>query len=135
MRTLFVVTLLFTCILACDSSDVVKLDFTRDTWVALTMRQCLGNPWERDWLNQDGNEYSEYPIDINEQTEIARDYYYRQEIELIDLKMCFTGVCACTACSCCSGYTLWLYVPDKYLDTLIDLGYRKEDPPEQCLHL
>ena len=135
MRTLFIFILILTSFLACDSDDLVKRNYAYNLWTALTMRQCLGNPWERNWLSQDGNEYSDYPRDIEEQIQIARDYYQRQGIELHEIKMCFTGKCACAACSCCSGYTLWLHVSDEFKDTLIDLGFRIEDPPEECIHL
>ena len=135
MRTVFTITLILTCFIACDSGDLVKHEYAHNQWLAFTMVQCLGNPWERDWLNQDGNEYSDYPRDVEEQIQIARDYYQRQGVELLDVQMCVSDACPCRACSCCSGYTLWLRVSDEFIDTLIDLGFRIEDPLDVCRDL
>jgi len=128
-RVLLLIFFLLALLPGCSSDNPVDPDQPTSVWMAYTMRQCLGNPWERDWLSRDGNEYDDYPRDINAQTEIARDYYQRQEIEILYAKIFKTAPCRCLACSCCSGYALWLKVPSELEDILIDLRFRNEFPP------
>lgn len=129
IRLLLLFPLLLALLAGCISDNPVDPDRPTSVWMAYTMRQCLSNPWERDWLSRDGNEYDDYPRDIAEQTEIAHDYYHHQEIEILYAKIFKTAPCACLACSCCSGYTLWLKVPSEFEDILIDMGFRNEFPP------
>lgn len=132
MRTLLMLLLISTSFLACDSDNLVNSDSPKSYWLRLTMIQCLGNPWEGYWLGQPGNEYDDYPTEIEEQVEIAREYYLLQGIEFFDIKMCFTGVCPCLACSCCEGHSLYLRVSEGYKDTLIELGYQVDPLPRSC---
>ena len=57
------------CVAACDSDEVTKLatktakNVLTQTWVAIEPIQCLGNPWEQDWLDNNNGEYDAYPKD------------------------------------------------------------------------
>jgi hypothetical protein len=102
-------------------------------WVAIEPIQCLGNPWERDWLKS-GGEYSAYPKDTTrheltpEEFEIIRDFYSRQGVVVFkgETRPKYDNVCL--ACSCPEGRTLYLWVRAEDVETMISFGYRIESP-------
>ena len=115
-------------------------------WVGTDPVQCLGNPWEQDWLQQfvpkDGGEgvvtQPAYPQDdplVIEapEAEIIRSYYERLSIEIRSLKS-YTyeekfgeDITVCAACECAQGYSLYLQVPSDQLEQMIDLGWQIAD--------
>ena len=106
-----------------------------DVWVATAPIQCLGNPWERDWLDAHGGDYAGYPKDPHtpglepEEIEIIRDFYKRQGVVVSDVTSTRWDHAVCLACSCPEGYTLYLLVRPEDVETMIAFGYRKEEPP------
>jgi hypothetical protein len=107
---------------------------TQQTWVAIEPIQCLGNPWEQDWLDN-GGDYQDYPKDPTTpaleqaELEIIKDYYQRQGVEVSDglNEPKYDNVCL--ACSCPEGQTLYLQVREEDIPTMLSLGYRLESPP------
>ena len=53
-------TLLILTISSCDLNSVNNADNSR-AWVSIDPIQCLGNPWEQDWLKEEGHTYKDYP--------------------------------------------------------------------------
>jgi hypothetical protein len=141
LRFLLAIVSVFT-ILGCGTDDVgnpgtkAAKSVFGNTWVAIEPIQCLGNPWEQDWLANNHGDYASYPKDPTtpelepEELDIIKDYYERQGVIVSD------GVNApkydnvCTACSCPEGHTLFLLVRDEDVQTMVALGYRVESPPE-----
>lgn len=103
-------------------------------WVATEPIQCLGNPWERDWLESHGGDYSLYPKDPAtpglepEEFEIIQDYYAGQGVEVIEAQTASKYPAVCAGCACPEGYTLYLLVRAEDLQQMIDFGYRAESP-------
>jgi len=98
------------------------------TWVATEPVQCLGNPWERDWLERHGNDYEAYPRDPASQNAIVREYYARFGVDITDIVSIPKYQVVCAACSCPRGDTFYLYVRDRDVGTMLFLGYRREAP-------
>ena len=111
---------------------------TGKTWVEIDPIQCLGNPWEVDWLKAHEEEfkdkpygaYGEYPRDFNtlelesEEIRIIKDYYQKQGITIFDVKSEWTHEGVCDACDCPEGYTLYLLISDSDVDKMLELGYK-----------
>jgi hypothetical protein len=104
------------------------------TWVAIEPVQCLGNPWEQDWLENNGWDYDAYPKDPTrpglepEEFEIIRDYYARQGVVVFEGRTAPKYESVCLACSCPEGHTLYLLVRDEDAEAMIGWGYRLESP-------
>jgi len=126
----------------CGSDDVgnpgtrTAKNVLGNTWVAMEPIQCLGNPWEQDWLQHNNGDYGSYPKDPTtpglepEELEIIQDYYERQGVTVSDGMNVPKYEEVCLACSCPEGHTLYLLVPDQDVETMVALGYRVESPPE-----
>lgn len=98
------------------------------TWVATEPIQCLGNPWEEDWLERHGNNYSAYPQDKGSQNAIVREYYARLGVEVTDIISVPKYQAVCLACVCARGDVLYLLVRDEDVGTMLVLGFRRESP-------
>jgi len=98
------------------------------TWVAIDPIQCLGNPWERDWLERHDNDYDSYPRDWERRKRIILNYYRKLGVGIQDITAHRTMEVVCEACCCPEGYTLYLYVDDKDVRTMLALGFRFEEP-------
>ena len=103
-------------------------------WVATEPIQCLGNPWEQDWLASHDNDYASYPKDPTKpglesaEVEIIKDYYRRQGVTVFEVAAKGRYGVVCLACSCPEGYTLYLDVRQQDVPKMISLGYRQESP-------
>ena len=108
--------------------DLAEPMAPRCTWVAIDPIQCLGNPWERDWLEKHDYDYGSYPRDWKLQKQIIWNYYRRLGIGVHDITAHWTMDVVCEACCCPVGYTLYIYVHDKDVQEMIALGFRLEEP-------
>ena len=106
-------------------------------WVSSEPIQCLGNPWEKAWLEQEGKKYGDYPVGkilVIEEPEkkIIKDYYKGQSVEILQIKsktFSEQGMSdiVCAACTCPQGYTLFLKVNEKDLEKMKEWGYKKAE--------
>lgn len=98
------------------------------TWVATEPIQCLGNPWEQDWLRDHGNDYGAYPRDADSQKAIIVEYYALFGVDVARVLSVPKFEVVCLACSCPRGDTLFLLVDRDDEDVMLALGFRKESP-------
>jgi hypothetical protein len=121
------------CVMSCISEETLS-PVPERVWVATEPIQCLGNPWERDWLESHDWDYSGYPKDPStpglepEEIEIIQDYYARHGVEVSEAETAPKFHVVCLACCCPEGHTLYLLVRDEDVEQMIEFGYRKEDP-------
>ena len=97
-------------------------------WVAIEPIQCLGNSWERDWLERHGNNYGGYPRDMDSQKTIIWEYYGRLGIGVDAVVSRPKYQVTCDACGCPRGDTLFLLVDEQSAGAMVCLGYRREEP-------
>ncbi len=97
-------------------------------WVANEPIQCLGNPWEQDWLERHANDYSAYPMDQAAQNTILTEYYSRQGVRIYTIVSIPKYQGTCDACGCPRGDMLYLLVGRDDTREMIQLGYRLEEP-------
>jgi len=83
--------------------------------------QCLGNPWEQDWLESQGNDYSAYPK--GQEAEVITDYYEKQGVTVFDVRSEPKYEVVCMACSCPRGDVLKLEVSGSDVDPMLALGF------------
>jgi len=91
-------------------------------WLELEPVQCLGNPWEQDWLASHEMDYRSYPRE--REAEIIKDYYARMGITVYDVKSERKYEYVCEACSCPRGDVLYLQISAAHLDRMIELGFK-----------
>ncbi|MBI2675030.1 MAG: hypothetical protein HYX24_01120 [Candidatus Aenigmarchaeota archaeon] len=99
-------------------------------WMETDPVQCLGNPWEIDWLKSNNMDFYSYPKSSKtpelepSEIEIIKDYYKKQKITIFDIKSKQTHEIVCRACSCPEGYTLYLLVSDSDIIKMQEFGYK-----------
>jgi len=94
------------------------------TWVSIDPIQCMGNPWEEDWLQSHNGSWESYLREWDSQRMIVIDYYSRLGIRVFEAAQeVWSGAIICEACSCPAGYTLYLQVPDGDVDSILALGF------------
>lgn len=97
------------------------------TWVEIDPIQCLGNPWEVDWLESHNMNYSSYFYE--NKTWVIEKYYKKQGITILGIQsVTFTGkfgepMTTCLACHCLAGYRLYLSVYNFDVSKMLELGY------------
>jgi len=102
----------------------------QNIWVNMVPIQCLGNPWEFDWLKKNKNKYSKYPIghptkiDLQE-IDIIEQFYKNQGINILDIKSNLIEKNTCAACSCAQGYKLHVLVSKNNVDKMIKMGWKE----------
>ena len=94
----------------------------KNMWVEIAPIQCLGNPWEQDWLKSHADNYSGYPKD--REFEVIKDYYKRQGIVILDVKSRQKYEVVCLACTCPRGDALYLLVNAIDSEKMLALGYK-----------
>lgn len=133
MRWAISLALSLLSVTSCISEDV-NVPAPGRVWVATEPIQCLGNPWEHDWLESHSGDHSGYPKDPStpglEPKEIAiiQSYYGRQGIEVFATETARKFDVVCLACSCPEGHTLYLLVREQEVEQMIEFGYREESP-------
>jgi len=133
MRWIVVLALLVLFASSCNREDSILPEPDR-VWVAVEPIQCLGNPWERDWLETHAWDYSGYPKDPTtpglepQEFEIIRDFYDRHGVSVFEAETAQKYDVVCAACSCPEGHTLYLLVRVGDVQQMIEFGYREEAP-------
>ena len=124
MNKRFMLTFIIVFMIGCTDIDSDK------KWVEIDPIQCLGNPWEVDWLQDD--DFDNYPWgdawSIEEpEKQIIKQFYGKQGITIFDVKSEVTHEEVCEACNCPQGYTLYLQISEDDTDKMLGFGYRYHD--------
>lgn len=100
-------------------------------WLQTDPVQCLGNPWEKAWLEAHDGEYEAYPIgnprEVEaKEAEVIRSFFEKQGIAILEVesKPYPEGAMVCDACSCPQGYTLYLQVREKDMEALKQFDFK-----------
>ncbi len=125
-----------TLFFGCTDVDLPPLEKGR-VWVEIDPIQCMGNHWERAWLEE--NEGKDYPVSTDpdelvskEEAKIINDYYQKNEgIKVFKVEAPGPAKATCAACSCAKGYMLYLQVSEDDLKKMLELGFRESNGPEE----
>ncbi|MEE9466260.1 MAG: hypothetical protein V3W14_11895 [Candidatus Neomarinimicrobiota bacterium] len=99
----------------------VNLNENERIWVSIDPIQCLGNPWEQDWLL--AHEYDEYPRDQWDQLRIFREFYEDQGVEIHGIEVTFPHEVVCGACFCPRGDRISCLVDEADLPAFLGWGF------------
>ncbi|MFQ6678134.1 MAG: hypothetical protein ACE5D0_07395 [Fidelibacterota bacterium] len=86
--------------------------------------QCLGNPWDADWL--ESHKYNEYPQTESGRLQIFEDYYNKQGITMYDVYSEWVYNAVCDACFCPTGERYYCTVDAGDVDFLLESGFQLE---------
>ena len=110
------------------SAPVLAKSSEDKVWVIVRPVQCLGNPWEKDWLARNKNQAAKYPR--TEEFEVLAAYFARKKIPVLDIRVkpYVKGDMLCQACDCPRGDTLFLMIYAKHAPKMVRLGYTERMP-------
>ena len=98
-----------------------------EVWVVTDPVQCLGNPWEIDWLEKhekDNSAWSE--LSPEEKVDVFVEYYSEFGIEIKSVQKSFLEEDVCAACSCPRGDRFHCLIDKQDLDEMLELGFSLE---------
>ena len=96
-------------------------------WVVISPVQCMGNPWERDWLERDGNTQSSWiELTAEEKINIFTEYYSVVGVEIEEVQVSYWEGDVCAACNCPRGDLLHCLIDRKDQEVMIELGFELE---------
>jgi hypothetical protein len=97
-------------------------------WMAIDPIQCLGNPWERDWLANHDGDYAGYPRDLAGQFEVIKSYYEDLGVDIRGMASRRKYSIVCCACQCARGDAVYVCVGTEVIETMKAEGFRLESP-------
>ena len=98
-------------------------------WAIMRPLQCLGNPWEQDWVAHH-KKSAVYPQ--REEKKIITDFFGRQQIHVFSIRLrSYEGGALCQTCDCPRGDTLYLLVDAEDAPLLKTFGFDKILPAQK----
>lgn len=121
-------SLILLTLVACQATNqATQAKDAATTWLVIAPVQCLGNPWETDWLANHDNDYNGYPIGdplVIEKAEatIIRQYFTAQGYTILKItsKPFGNDILVCDACHCPQGYYLYLQAATTDVAALVE---------------
>jgi hypothetical protein len=100
-------------------------------WVIIRPVQCLGNPWEKQWLTEHKNKADKFPR--NRQFRLMRNYFAKKGIPILEMrvKTYKQGDPVCQACECPRGDEVYVMIQADDAPKMVNLGYTERVPAEQ----
>ena len=86
--------------------------------------QCLGNPWDGDWL--ESNDVEDYPQTESGRLQIFTDYYEKLGVKMVDVYSEWVYNATCDACSCPTGERYYCMVDEADVDFLLESGFSQD---------
>lgn len=98
-----------------------------EVWVVINPIQCLGNPWETDWLENNNLDYSAWAEkSAASKIVVFVNYYENQGISVLEVQQTFSDNDYCSACTCPRGDSIHCLVDVQDLVHLLELGFELE---------
>lgn len=88
-------------------------------WISFEPIQCLGNPWEQDWLNKNNRDYDSYPKKTD--TQIIKNFIEAKGYQVYSINQIDEHKLVCKACSCPRGDTIKVLINSSDESTVINL--------------
>jgi hypothetical protein len=101
------------------------------TWVSIDTIQCMGNPWEQDWIEKHDDNYDLWhDLSEAEKMDVFKNYYEKQGVTIYDLKRTWPYETTCHACACKRGDRFYCYIEDADVDAMLNRGFVLDYPEE-----
>jgi hypothetical protein len=96
---------------------------TEKVWVSMQPVDCLGNPWEKNWLAHHNNQTNKYPR--AQELQIMKGFFYKKGVTILDYrtKPYVKGDPLCKTCGCPRGDTLLLAVHGAEVPIMRTFGF------------
>lgn len=94
----------------------------RFLWVETMPVQCLGNPWQQDWLKNNGGREVGYPVELDQQ--ILAEFFKRQGAAILDSQVDQLYEAVCASCSCPTGKLIFLNIHEVAYPIFAENGFR-----------
>jgi len=113
------------------SLTVQAAPYANKVWVVVRPVQCLGNPWEKEWLARNNNQGVKYPM--KKESAVIQGYFGRLGIPVLEVRVrpYMSGDALCATCDCPRGDTLFLLIHGDDAIKMSRLGYAKRLPLEE----
>ncbi len=104
-------------------------------WIIVRPRQCMSNPWEKDWLARHKNQVAKYPR--AQEYDVMKKFFLRKQVKIHSLrvKAYLKGDPRCETCDCGRGDTWFLLVSGEDVPKMVSWGYTErmaaQDTPEE----
>jgi hypothetical protein len=108
--------------------------WAKKVWVVFRPVQCMGNPWEKEWLAKNNNEGSKFPRD--KEFVVLRDYFARKGVQILEIRErhYVRGEALCQTCDCPRGDTVYLKINADDAPKMVNLGYTERAPATEAEH-
>ncbi|BFN36939.1 hypothetical protein FMIA91_08180 [Fidelibacter multiformis] len=101
------------------------------TWVSIDAIQCMGNPWEQDWLEKHDDNYDLWhDLSETEKMDVFKTYYKEQGVTIYDMERTWPYETTCAACACKRGDRFYCYIEDSDVDRMLEWGFVLDYPEE-----
>ncbi len=99
-------------------------------WVIIRPKQCLGNPWEKEWLAKHQNDGVKYPL--KREDTVIKSFFVKKHIPILDVRLLryVKGDPICQACDCPRGDTLYILINPEDVPKMVALGYAERMPAD-----
>lgn len=96
-------------------------------WVTIDPIQCMGNPWEQAWLEENNDDYQLWAaMDDLEKLNVFKQYYENLGIVIHRLRQSTPYEATCLACSCLRGDRIHCYINEDDTQQMLKLGFEIE---------
>ncbi len=96
-------------------------------WVILDPIQCMGNPWEQAWLEENNYEYELWwEMTEQEKLDVFEKYYEDQGIVIYEIKRTSPYNVVCDGCSCPRGDRIHCNIDEDDVDQMMEWGFERE---------
>lgn len=112
---LFCAILLFS--FSCDKGSEKEL-------VYIDPIQCLGNPWDAEWL--ESHDVEDYPQTESGRLQIFTDYYEKQGVTMFDVYSKWVYNATCDGCNCPTGERYYCSVDESDVGFLLESGFSQD---------
>lgn len=108
-----------------------KRSLSDKVWVIIRPKQCLGNPWEKDWLAKHHNQTVKYPI--RQEGSIIKSFFASKQIPIYEMREVkyIKGDPLCQACDCPRGDTFYLMIQASDAPKMVKFGYTERLPANE----
>ena len=97
------------------------------SWVMIDPIQCMGNPWEQAWLEENNNDRDLW-LEMEEQAklDVFEEYYESKGVMIYEIRISLPYENTCAACNCPRGDRFHCRVDEDDVNQMLGWGFESE---------
>ncbi len=96
-------------------------------WFFIEPVQCMGNPWEYAWLEENNYDYELWrEMTEQEKLEVFEEYYEDQGVQIYSIKYTWPYEATCDGCFCPNGDRIHCLIHENDIDQMVVWGFVEE---------